>query len=78
MHQRFLQYPGDEVSFMGMVERGNVELELVGDLHKRVSMLTVVTPIFLLLEQGRRDQLVTYEPINIIASCTLRNTLPAS
>ena len=37
VHQRFLQHLRDEIRFMSMVERRNVELELVGDLHKRVS-----------------------------------------
>jgi len=64
---------------MSMVERGNVELELVGDLRKGVSVsAAVTTEIGHLHEQGRQDRLVAYEPINIVASCTLRNTLPAS
>ena len=34
MHQRFLQHLRDKISFMGVVERRNVEFELVGDLRK--------------------------------------------
>lgn len=64
---------------MGMVERGNVKLELVGNLGKRVNVSTAVTTrIVHSREQGRRDRLVIYEPINIVTSCTLRSTLPAS
>ena len=43
LHQRFLQYLRDEISLVGMVERRNVELELISDLHKRVSASTVIS-----------------------------------
>ena len=64
---------------MGVVERSNVELELVGDLGKMINVSAVVTTRTVhSREQGRRDRLVTYEPINIVTSRTLRDTLPAS
>jgi hypothetical protein len=39
--QRFLQYFRDEISLVSMVERSNIELELIGDLDERVSTLAV-------------------------------------
>ena len=79
LHQRFLQYLRDEISLVGMVERRNVELELIGDLHKRVSASTVICcQTNHLHERGHRDQLVAWEPINTTTLCTSGNTLPAS
>lgn len=58
MDQRFLQHLGNEISLVGMVERRNVELELVGNLRKRVSTpIAVIAQAVHLREQGHRDRL---------------------
>jgi len=63
---------------MGMVERRDVEFELIGDLHKMVSTSTAVTA----KSPTYSNEVIKidwwYTPINITASCTPGNTLPAS